>query len=147
MIKPLSFIALIAVLALLTSCGITNKTLSVSYTIAHGYFVRNDAPPHAPTYYDDQESFNRVFGCAAVMGENGQPTTIDFTHQVVIAIIGSETNRPTEYTPISLTSKADTLCLKYQTKEASSTTYTMTPLLLLVVDKPLTTPKIKIERQ
>lgn len=128
------------------SCG-TTKNESLSYTEAHGYFVRNDAPPHAPCYYGSREAFDSVFGCAAVMGEHGKPTTIDFARQSVIAIIGSTTNRPTEYIPLSLTSHADTLRLKYSAKESAPTTYTITPLLLLVVDKPHATPNVKLERE
>lgn len=131
----------------LVSCSTTSKMERVEYTIAHGYFVRNDAPVHAPLRYDNKEDFESVFGYAAVMGKDGRPTTIDFARQSVIAIIGGETNRPTEYIPMSLTLQADTLHLTYKSKKGASTTYTMTPLLLLVVDKAKASSNIKLERQ
>lgn len=131
----------------LMACGTANNAKQVTYTEVHGYFVRNDAPPHLPCYYDSKQSFDSVFSCAAVMGEDGMPTPIDFNRQSVIAIIGGETNRPTEYVPVSLMSQADTLRFKYKVKEAAPTSYTMLPVLLLVVDKPSSTPQIKLERQ
>lgn len=137
----------IIVAASLVSCATTEKPQQVGYTEAHGYFVRNDAPVHAACYYDSRESFDSVFGCAAVMGKDGLPTEIDFDRQSVIAVIGSETSRPTEYRAVSLTQKSDTLRLRYKAKEQASTTYTMQPLLLLVIDKPSAEPCLKFERQ
>lgn len=137
----------IAAALFLMSCGTVKDAKQVDYTEAHGYFVRNDAPPHLPCYYDSKQSFDSVFSCAAVMGEDGLPTSIDFTRQSVIAVIGGETNRPTVYTPVSLVSQADTLHFKYNVKESAPASYTMLPVLLLVIDKPSHTPQIKLERQ
>ena len=142
--KELLFISTAAVL--MASCAMTDKAKPVDYTEAQGYFVRNDAPSHPPCYYDSEEAFDSIFGCAAFMGEGGTPTQIDFTRQSVIAVIGSETNRLTTYTPASLSSKADTLHLRFNVKEGASTTSTMVPLLLLVVDKANALPNIKLER-
>lgn len=143
--KKLSFILVVAIL--MVSCGMTNKAKQIAYTEAHGYFVRNDAPSRPSCYYDSKEAFDSIFGCAAFMGEGGTPTQIDFTRQSVIAVIGRETNRPTKYIPVSLMSQADTLCLKYNVEQAAPTTYTMVPLLLLVLDKAHASPNIKLERQ
>ena len=131
----------------MVSCGVANKAKQVDYTEAHGYFVRNDAPPHPSCYYDSKEAFDSIFGCAAFMGEGGTPTQIDFTRQSAIAVIGCETNRPTKYIPVSLISQAGTLCLKYNVKEAAPTTSTMVPLLLLILDKAYASPDIKLEKQ
>lgn len=140
-------LSIVAAAIFMVSCGMTNKAKQVDYTEAHGYFVRNDAPPHPSCYYDSQEAFDSVFGCAAFMGEGGTPTQIDFTRQSVIAVIGCETNRPTKYIPVSLMSQAATLCLKYKVEEADLTTYTMVPLLLLILDKAYASPNIKLEKQ
>lgn len=140
-------LSIAAAAAFMMSCGTTNKAKNVDYTEAHGYFVRNDAPASPACYYDSKEAFDNVFGRAAVMGKNGMPTRIDFAHQSVIAIIGRETSSPTEYIPVSLMWQADTLCLKYKAKEDAPTTYTMTPLLLLVLDKNNASPNVKLERQ
>lgn len=143
--KKLLFIVAAAIL--MVSCGVANKAKQVDYTEAHGYFVRNDAPPHPSCYYDSKEAFDSIFGCAAFMGEGGTPTQIDFTRQSAIAVIGCETNRPTKYIPVSLISQAGTLCLKYNVKEAAPTTSTMVPLLLLILDKAYASPDIKLEKQ
>lgn len=143
--KKLLFIVAAAIL--MVSCGVANKAKQVDYTEAHGYFVRNDAPPHPSCYYDSKEAFDSIFGCAAFMGEGGTPTQIDFTRQSAIAVIGCETNRPTKYIPVSLISQAGTLCLKYNVKEAAPTTSTMVPLLLLILDKTYASPDIKLEKQ
>jgi len=142
-----TLLSIIAAAMCFVSCGTKHDVQTVNYTIAHGYFVRNDAPSHAPNYYDSKEAFGNVFGCAAVMGKDGQPTMIDFSRQSVIAVIGRETNRPTAYTPISLTSHADTLRLDYSVREEAATSYTMLPLLLLVIDKPTFSPCVQLERQ
>lgn len=89
-------LSIFAAITLMVSCSTTNKAKQVDYTVAHGYFVRNDAPPHPASYYDSKEAFDSIFGYAAVMGKNGTPTRIDFARQSVIAVIGDETNRPTE---------------------------------------------------
>lgn len=140
-------LSIVAAAIFMVSCGMADKAKQVDYTEAHGYFVRNDAPSHPSCYYDSKESFDGVFGSAAVMGKDGEPTRIDFARQSVIAVIGSATDRPTEYIPVSLVSQADTLYLKYNVKEAAPTTYTMIPLLLLVLDKTQASPNVKLERQ
>ena len=140
-------LSIVAAAIFMVSCGTINKAKQVDYTEAHGYFVRNDAPSHPSCYYDSKEAFDSIFGCAAFMGEGGTPTQIDFTRQSVIAVIGCETNRPTKYIPVSLMSQADTLCLKYKVEEADPTTYTMVPLLLLLLDKAYASPNIKLEKQ
>lgn len=129
------------------SCGTREKTTAVQYTIAHGYFVRNDAPPHASNYYDSQEMFDSVFGAATVMGKDGAPTSIDFKKQSVVALIGSTTISPTDFAPISLTLRNDTLLLKYKSVVDSPTTYSMRPLLLLAIEKPNVKPIVRIEKQ
>ena len=78
-------LSIVAAAIFMVSCGMTDKAKQVDYTEAHGYFVRNGAPPHLSCYYDSKEAFDSVFGCAAFMGEGGTPTQIDFTRQSVIA--------------------------------------------------------------
>ena len=140
-------LSIVAAAMLIASCGTANKTEQLDYTEAHGYFVRNDAPAAPANLYSSQAAFDSIFGCAAVMGKDGMPTEIDFSRQSVIAVIGNETNCPTKYIPSSLTQQSDTLCLKYQVEEADSTSYTMKPLLLLVVDKVQDSAFVKLERE
>lgn len=136
----------IVVAACLTGCKVTDNAKELSYSKAHGYFVRNDAPENAPEYYDSKESFDSIFGMAAVMGKEGMPSDIDFSRQSVIAVIGKETNRPTEYVPVSLTAQADTLRLEYQSDEGTATSYTMVPSLLLIIEKPKNMPYVTLRK-
>lgn len=144
---PLALTLSLVAAVCLISCATAKSNHKVDYTEAHGYFVRNDAPAHFSNYFDSQEAFDRVFGCAAVMGADGQPTTIDFSRQSVVAVVGDETDRPTEFFAQSLTQKADTLLLRYRAKADAPASYTMRPVLLLVIDKPATLPLVRLERE
>lgn len=128
-----------------TSCSTTKNNQDIPYKEAQGYFVRNDVTDSIPIYFAGRTVFDSVFGCASVMGKGGLPTEIDFGKQSVIAVIGKETNRPTEYNPISLYQRNDTICLSYKSKVENPTTYTIIPVLLVIIDKPLYIPIIKLE--
>mgnify|MGYP000865081455 CR=1 FL=1 len=128
-----------------TSCSTTKNNQDIPYKEAQGYFVRNDVTDSIPIYFAERTVFDFFFGCASVMGKGGLPTEIDFGKQSVIAVIGKETNRPTEYNPISLYQRNDTICLSYKSKVENPTTYTMIPVLLVIIDKPLYIPIIKLE--
>lgn len=47
-------LSIVAAAIFMVSCGMTDKAKQVDYTEAHGYFVRNDAPPHLSCYYDSR---------------------------------------------------------------------------------------------
>lgn len=76
---------------LLASCS---SAESVDYTVANGYFVRNDAPKDIPAIISTRPEFESVFGMATVMGPDGRPTAIDFSKQCVVPVILPPTPAP-----------------------------------------------------
>lgn len=122
------------VLCLMNSCAQTLTTEGdVAYTEGHNYFVRNDVT-EVPTMITTQEQFERYFGMAAVMGKNGMPTAIDFTKQYVIAAVMPLTDIQTEMSAHSLKQKGDTIVFTYRVKRGEQQSYTMRPMLMIVVD-------------
>ena len=55
----------------------------VPYKVANGYFVRNDVKKLPNGKISKQKDFEASFGMAAVMGNDGRPTEIDFNNQSV----------------------------------------------------------------
>ena len=122
------------VLCLMNSCAQTLTTEGdVAYTEGHNYFVRNDVT-EVPTMITTQEQFERYFGMAAVMGKNGMPTAIDFAKQYVIAAVMPLTDIQTEMSVHSLKQKGDTIVFTYRVKRGEQQSYTMRPMLMIVVD-------------
>lgn len=129
-----------ALVCLMTSSCASNSTATggseVPFVEAKNYYLRNDVKSAPPAVITSQTEFDNYFGIAAVMGKNGQPTTIDFSKQNVIAVTVPETDRSTNIVPISLCGNDDgKLVLSYKIVEKEKTSYTMLPVLLLVVDK------------
>lgn len=134
----LSLLLLILTGLTLTACKTTGDGAQsrVPYTEAHRYFVRNDLNGLPPAKITTQAQFDRCFGMATVMGPDGQPTEIDFTKQFVIAVSTPVTNRATRITPLSLRRGTDgNLTFSYKIKQGKEQTYSIQPLLLIVVDK------------
>ena len=117
----------------MAACSTTND---VPFTEAHNYFVRNDAPRPIPTKITTQDTFERIFGMAAVMGKDGLPTSIDFERQFVIAIVLPETNHTTEIQVERVTNEAEGLAVtaRVEVSEAENT-WTQVPMQLLIVDR------------
>jgi hypothetical protein len=149
------FISLVAVLAIIISmpCQGSSKQKSharvsksvirnvkgnIPYTIAKNYFVRNDVTDFKPKKIDTQKDFENVFGMAAFMGKDGEPTNIDFGKQYVLAVMMAPTNHSTDIKPISLKRNGTmkSLVFTYNIKQDKvKQSYTITPCLLIVVDK------------
>jgi hypothetical protein len=127
-----------AVALLLTSCATVQKDggKPVDFTEAHHYFVRNDAPIPSNPITTTQEEFDKLYGCAAVMGNDGLPTPIDFSKQFTIGVILPITNDNTEIIPRKLQTTGDTLTLHYSTKITErNMSWKMQPMSLIIVDK------------
>ncbi len=126
------------IIILFLSCMLFACTSSnnIPYTEAANYFVRNDAGDNIPVKIENEVTFNSYFGMAAVMGENGMPTNIDFTKQFVIAITLPETDIDTEITPVGL-QKADNnkITYTYEVKHGEKRSYTTRPMSIIIVDK------------
>ncbi len=119
-----------------SECAVTMVEGDIPYTVAEHYFVRNDLSALPPEKIVSENDFNANFGMAAIMGDNGMPTKIDFKRQYVISVTLPETNIHTEIVPVGL-KKADDgkIIFSYQIKLGGKLTYTMVPSLLIIVDR------------
>ena len=119
-----------------TSSTIVMKHTKVAYVAANHYFVRNDLKGLPPTIITTQQQFDNCFGMAAVMGKGGRPTHINFAQQFVIAVTLPETDVQTTLTPVQLEqTNTNELTFTYRIKRGQQQSYTMQPLLLIIVDK------------
>jgi hypothetical protein len=113
-----------------------DTSTKVPFTTAENYFVKN-------TYKNEQvenlkittqEEFDKIFGMAATMGDRGMPTRIDFSKQYVIAVIGTVTNKKTDFTVNDLLQKSKEIVLNYTLATGEELSFSIQPALLLVVD-------------
>lgn len=110
--------------------------VDVPYKVANGYFVSNDVKKLPNGKISKQKDFEAAFGMAAVMGNDGRPTEIDFNNQYVIVVSKPVTDRFTELEPVNLKGDGDGgLVFVYRTKTGQQLSYSMQPSLVVVVDK------------
>ncbi|MCT4327732.1 hypothetical protein [Chryseobacterium indologenes] len=117
-----------------------NKSTDIPFLIAERYFVNNTVkgPLESPKI-ETQEQFDKVFGPAAAMGNNGLPTKIDFSKQFVIAVVKPDTDKATTIVPVSLQKQADgKLVFTYQVKEGEKQSHISSVSLPIIVDKSFT---------
>lgn len=142
---------IIALICCSVFIGCTNKTTSpttvsaqteqtekkaIPYIVANRYFLKNGVETLPPQKITNQKNFDSYFGTAAVMGENGNPTDINFSTQYVISLTRPETDIETRLVPKSLeTNQKGEIVLCYQEIQGQKRTYTTKPLLLIIVDK------------
>lgn len=111
-------------------------TDNIRYTVAKNYFVNNSLDSLPPVKITDEAIFNECFGMSTAMGKDGQPTAIDFSSQYVIAVTLPVTDTMTVLKPKRLVKGSDgRLTFSYVVKRSKKMTYTMQPLLLVIVDK------------
>ena len=124
---------------------ILGKPSEVNYTIAENYFIKNNAQLPESHKISDQETFNQIFGMATTMGENGKPTQIDFEKQFVIAVETGPVQKETTLIPGFLINHYDgQLVFHYEIKQGADITYTIRPVLAIIVDKEYDNLKIKV---
>ena len=115
------------------------RPFRVPYEFAQGYFLRNDLDEEEPfpAKITSQEELLKYFGMATVMGENGQPTAIDFEKSFVVPVVFPETDQETSIVidrfwhngPSVLSVVASAI------KGQDHRSYTLRPVALLMVDK------------
>ena len=134
--KKTLFLFLAVIALMLSSCSVNFQGVTANYVRMNNYYVSNQMKngTHKLVIYNQQE-FESVFGSAAVMGRNGQPTTIDFRRQFVIAVILPETDRLTSIETVMLKRLGDKLYFSYIVEEGHRTSYTMRPFTAVVVDR------------
>jgi hypothetical protein len=131
MFKRLFPVIVAAVLA--AACA--QQPVEIPYAVAEHYFFRNDAEIPTNARIDDLATFDTYFGSAAVMGIGGRPTHIDFRQQFVIAVVNPITDIVTELVPVSLVEDKKTLVFTYQENLGEQTSYSMQPMLLIIVNR------------
>ena len=110
------------------------------------YFFRNDADiPESPVI-DSSEQFEELFGAAAFMGKDGQPTSIDFDKEFVIVVVNPVTDCLTELAPESLQKVNGELVFTYYETVGEQQSWTMRPILLIKVDRKYRTDSVKLCR-
>ena len=125
----------------------TGDVADVPFTIVRNYFFRNDAVIPKNAKIADKASFDRLFGAAAYMGKDGEPTKIDFGRQFVIAVVNPVTDVATELKPVSLSKENGELIFNYQETLGEKQTWSMQPVLLVVVDNEYEAASVKLVKQ
>lgn len=121
-------------LFMLSACSAGEQ--AVSYTRGANYFVNIDYTETGLKKFLTREEFCRCFGEAAVMGRNGQPTSIDFTKSFVVARILAPTDLSTEITPAGITRGSDgTLTVRSIIKSGGKRSYTVRPFYMLILPR------------
>ena len=135
------FLSILAVLSL-ASC---RQSSNIPFEEVRNYFFRNNAEIPENHLIDTAEQFERLFGAAAFMGKGGQPTSVDFEKEFVIAVVNPETDRLTELVPESLQEVDGTLVFTYGETVGEKQTWTMRPILLVKVDRKYRTEGVRLE--
>ena len=133
----------IAMLLTMTACTSNStettksneETDEVVFEVAKNYFFKNDQQIPASPKITTEEEFNKLFGMATVMGEDGKPTSIDFTKQFVLAIVLPITDMATEIHPVKVEVKSDSLLYTYEVKTVEKQSFSIQPVSIIVLDK------------
>lgn len=141
--KRLGRSAFLAVSAItLMSCnssvkpGDSTLNANVPYKVAKNYFVKNTvAAAYGNTKIESQADFDKVFGSAASMGQNGKPTPIDFSKEFVVAQVEDTSSQLVDLKPISVKKNANILEVTYKKSVGENRTFTSRSALLLIIDK------------
>ena len=135
----LAFTMLLAIAACtnksVTAVGNNEESSEVAFEVAKNYFFKNDQViPEYPKITTEEE-FNKLFGMATTMGEEGKPTAIDFTKQFVLAIVLPVTDFATEINPVKVEEKGDSLLYTYEVKSGEKQSFRIQPVSIVVLDK------------
>lgn len=113
----------------------------IPYKTVDNYFVRNDVEGMPPITIKASDEFERYFGMAATMGPDGRPTDVDFNKYYVICVALPPTDLYTDLSVESLSeARGDKLTLRYVVRRGERRSYSIRPLLLLMVDKKYEMP-------
>lgn len=114
----------------------TEENEYIPYTFANRYFVKSNVEEGTFTHpkITSQEALESLFGMAAVMGEGGLPTPIDFDHQYAIAFINESTEDIVDFTVKSLKKSNNTITLEY-TKSGGTAGKAYRYCFIVIVDK------------
>lgn len=136
---------------LFVSCA-TNKTStvgskSVGFEQVKNYFSLSNEKQPVLTKITSRAEFEKLFGPAAFMGKDGEPTKVDFKKYFLVAYILPETNRKTDISAQGFAAKdGKTLVVKYKLEEGGEQSYTTKPFFLVLVDRKYADYDLALER-
>ena len=108
---------------------------NVPFQVAKNYFFKNDQPLPAGPKITTAAAFDRLFGMAAFMGKDGQPTAIDFDKQFVLAIVLPVTDMSTQIMPLKVEAKGNRLFYYYEVKTGEQLSFSIQPVSIIILDK------------
>ena len=118
-----------------TTVDDTAVSNEVNFEVARNYFLRNDQTISETHKITTQEEFEKLFGMATTMGENGKPTPIDFNRQFVLTIVQPVTDTATEITPVKVEDKGDSLLYTFKVKAGEKLSFSIQPISIIILDK------------
>lgn len=115
--------------------GLLNE--KIPYKEAKNYFVKNNFEGALDNpQFDSQQDFDKVFGTATIMGENGKPAPIDFSKEFAVAQIEDPSSQSVELKPVSVSKNANILEIKYRKIIRDiNPTYKSQPVMILIIDR------------
>lgn len=127
--------------------GACSTSKDVAFQTVNNYFYRNDAT-RRPQKITTQQQFDSLFGAAAFMGKDGEPTRIDFSKEFVIAVIRDTTSYEDLLTPRSLKLEGDSLVFTYQeTLGKERRSYQIQPVLLIKTSNKNAAAPLKLTKE
>lgn len=130
--KKLTHVILLTFISLLFYNCNNNNGNSISFILAKNYFVKNTFDSCGVYKIYNQDNFNRIFGMATVMGENGKPTPINFNNEGIIAIISNATD-----TLKTISVNSDNKSINYNIINGEKLSYTIKPFQIIIVKKDI----------
>lgn len=128
------FVAMVNV-SCVTSGKSEKESAPMDIMMAKGYFVKNTIIVNEPIgmVFQSQQQLDSIMGVAATMGENGKPTSFDFSKEYGVACIFPETDssRVLELIDYAVSEGKGRLSIKVITGAKQS--YSMVPLILIKV--------------
>ena len=137
-------ILFLAVLLSLASCA---QTSAIPFEEVNNYFFLNKADLPGSPLIDSSEQFQKLFGTATFMGKDGQPTSIDFDQEFVIAVVYPVTDFSVELAPQSLRLEDGELVFTYLEATGEQQSWTMRPVLLVKVDRKYMKENVRLDRR
>ncbi len=107
----------------------------VDFVVAKNYFFRNGQTIPENPKVTRAEDFERLFGMATFLGDDGVPTTIDFAKQFVLVIVLPVTDIETEIIPKKVTEKGNSLYYTYTIKTGGQQSFHSQPLSIIILDR------------
>ncbi len=129
---------------LLFSC---KSSGDIPFTELNHYFISGDVEvlPDNPKV-NSEADFDSIFGAAAVMGKDGQPTPVDFGKEFVIAVLYPVTDVRTELAPVSLKKVDGNLVFSYRETLKGEQGFQTQPVLLVKVSREYETATVKLDK-